>query len=191
MVDNSKSADQTNDVPADATGDGEQVEEQASMTAPTRGLFRATVLIEVGVRDLDHTVVRETLKWYGGRTPDTDPNLAESLARDQRLLAALLRHPLALREELLRNVVTELDAIRPTDEILEDIGGQALTDDHLLTELAPTLPTADVTFFQGCCEDDVFYDNTTFFQQAFKTTVGKIAIELVELITPPHTSTEH
>ena len=156
-------------------------------TTAVRGVFRVTVQIEVGVGELDDDQVKKSLHWYGGRTPDTDPDLAEQVARDRRLLAALLRQPTALRDELVRNVVTELDPLRPSDDILEDIGGQALTDDRLLAQLTPLLPDGDVAFLQSCCEADLFYDNTTFFQQAFSTTVGRVEIDLVELITTPET----
>ena len=157
-------------------------------TAVARGVFRITVQIEVAVESLDDDQVKKSLHWYGGRTPDTDPNLAEQVARDRRLLAALLRQPRALRDALLRNVVTGLDDLRPTDDILRDIGGQALTDDHLLAQLAPLLPADDVTFLQSCCEEDLFYDNTNFFQQAFSRTVDTVAIDLVELTTTAGTS---
>ena len=142
--------------------------------------FQATIDFTVSIHRLDDAHVQRVLQFYGGRTPANDPDVAETLARDSRLIEALLRNKEARWHEALRRVIWDLDDVQPASDIESELGLQdRLTDRRVLDLLAPQLPANDVAHLSDCCDEDVFYDNTSFYQEALKTAVESIQITQV------------
>jgi hypothetical protein len=162
-------------------GDTSSMQEASGTAAAAEVHFQATINFTVSVHRLDEARIQHVLQFYGGRTPANDPDVAETLARDTRLIEALLKNKEALRIEGLRRVIWSLDDVKAVKEIEQELGLQeTLTDQHVLDLLAPQLPTEDVTYLSVSCDEDVFYDNSSFYQEALKATVGSIQITSID-----------
>jgi hypothetical protein len=142
----------------------------------TQQTFHLIVPVTVTVTTLDEELVQATKTSFNNEALAADPSTAERIGRDRRLLAALLAHPGELRRQLLRHVAWDLDSIRPTEEVLTDLGVTEATDTALVEALAQTLPPDDVAVLREFCADDYFLDNTSFYQDAFTVEVGRVRI---------------
>jgi hypothetical protein len=147
------------------------------MTTPlAQQTFYLIVPVTVTVGALDDERVQATKKGFNNEALAADPSTQERVARDRRLLDALLVHPDELRRQLLRHVAWELDSIRRSDAILADLGHAEATDAALVESLAQILPPADVSLLRELCADDYFLDNTSFYQDAFEVEVGSVSL---------------
>jgi hypothetical protein len=141
-----------------------------------RQTYFVAIPVTVTVTEIDDERVQALDERYHRAAAGADSSQSEEVARDRRLLAALLARPEALRRELLRHVAWKLDPIRDASDLRADLGLADATDAALIEALREDLPHDDVTFLHSLLEDDMVYENTTYYQDAFKTQVGRVAL---------------
>jgi hypothetical protein len=138
--------------------------------------FRVTLDVTVSVRAIDDALAEETRRRFNNDALARDPWTEQLLARDRRLLMALLSDSEALAGQLIRHVAWTLDPVQSTDQMLADLGGGHLSDAQLIGRLRPALSQEAYDELRVLCEEDVLYDNTTFYQDAFTTHVGNFRL---------------
>ena len=105
-----------------------------------------------------------------------DADTRAAVLRERRLATAVAAQLSVWQHEALQRVVWELDDIKPVAETLAGLGLPPYSEATLLEQIKSDLTADDLDYLAGACEVDLFYDNTTFYQEAFETTVGTIQI---------------
>ena len=140
-------------------------------------IFRVTLEVTVTANEIDEELAAETKRRFNNDALARDPMTTDNLARDRRLLAAVVGTPEALRGELLRQVSWALDPLHPYDQVLAAFGASGLADTELIERLRTALIPDDYQGLRDLCDDEVFYDNTSFYQAAFTTRVANFRLQ--------------
>lgn len=142
-------------------------------------LFRVTLDVRVAVKQIDDEQAEHTKASFHNDALAQSDDTREELARDRRLLAALLQHPDALRALLIRHVAWTLSSPNPVDGSLEAAQGTKDSDSEMLEQLQSLLPPEDYAFLRDVAAEDILYDNTMFFQDSFSVTQHSLKIEQI------------
>ncbi len=140
-------------------------------------VFHVTLAVTVSIKAIDEELAAETKRRFNNDALASDPMTEENLARDRRLLSAVVGIPHALQSQLLRQVAWALDPLAPYDELITAFGASGSTDCQLIEQVRNILPAGDYQSLRDLCEEDVFYDNTSFYQAAFTTRVANFRLQ--------------
>jgi hypothetical protein len=148
------------------------------MTARQRAqqTVQVALTITVTISPIDDEQAEKTRQSFNNPALAADPSTQDQLERDRRMLDALLANDEALRGECLRHVIWELDRLRPSEQVIADLDAGDLTDAALVERLRAGLPDQDVDDLLELCQDDAFYENTGFYQDAISTEVGPVRL---------------
>jgi hypothetical protein len=141
-----------------------------------RRTFQVTLDVTVCVNEIDDALIESLGKQFQFIAAD---QVAESIARDQRLLAAILRAPEVLRRVLIQQVANSVESIYPEDSTLKDVQSSNRANTQMVEDLSEALPPEDVAFHRGTCKEGLFYDNSSYFQEAFTTHQRHFAVREV------------
>jgi hypothetical protein len=106
----------------------------------------------------------------------TEEDTQTFIRRDQALLQALLSHPSTVQAYLLHRAAEATEHIEPGDDSLQTIQ-DTLDDTTLVEHLKDALSADDYAFLKEACEDDVLYDNTSFFEEAISIRQSNFTIQ--------------
>ncbi|HEV8191688.1 MAG TPA: hypothetical protein VGP82_09420 [Ktedonobacterales bacterium] len=87
----------------------------------------------------------------------------------------------ALHALLVRHVAWTLSSPNPVDGSLEAAQGTKDSDSEMLEQLRPLLLPEDYAFLHDVAGEDLLYDNTMFFQDAFSVTQRSLKIEQIDV----------
>ena len=138
--------------------------------------FRVSFEITVTLNEIDDALVARTKDGWNNPSLAAEPEVEEHIARERRLLAALIARPDVLRWEALRQIAWELDSIRRADQNIRDFGVTNDTDGALIEQLQDDLTPDDAEHFRDLVQADVFPDTASFFQAAFSTEIGSLSV---------------
>jgi hypothetical protein len=147
------------------------------MAEVTQRTFRVTLDVTVTIRVIDDELIHATQEGFHNESLARDPIQRQHIARDRRLLAALLNTPDALTSYLIRKVGYSLDSIVPDDESLDAIMQRQLDDTAMVDALRTALPEDDFQFLRDVAAEGILYDNTSYFEEALTTRQGNVTIE--------------
>jgi hypothetical protein len=146
------------------------------MSDLVRHTFRVSFDIELSLNAIDEQVIATVAEHMVGFT---EADLHEFIRRDQALLQAVLAHPTTMRAYLLYRAAGATEFIHPDDQSLEALQ-TSFTESSLLAQIQDALPPDDYTYLKAVCEDDAFYDNTSFFEEALSVRQTNFTIEPLE-----------
>jgi hypothetical protein len=144
------------------------------MSELIRRTFRVTFNIELSMSAIDEQVIaaaKQSMRLVGD-----DTYLDAFIRRNQALLQALLAHPAALSAFLVHRAAEAVEHIQPDDDSLQTIQN-TLDDTTLVEHLKDALSADDYAFLKEACEDDVLYDNTSFFEEAISIRQSNFTIQ--------------
>jgi hypothetical protein len=142
-----------------------------------RRTFRVTLEVTISVNEIDEALIKSHEKFFHDPALANDPSTLEYIARDRRLLAAVLQTPHVLERVLTQRVADSLESICPEDKTLDALQTIDRTEEQLIDDVRELLPAEDYEYHRGSCEVGVFYDNSTYFQDAFTTQQHDFAVQ--------------
>ncbi len=143
------------------------------MTALARHTFRVSFDIELSLKAIDEQVITAVAEHMVGFT---EADLHEFIRRDRALLQALLAHPATVQAYFLYRAAEATEFIHPDDQSLETFQA-TFTEARLLEQIQDALSPDDYTYLTAVCEDDAFFDNTSFFEEALSVRQTNFTIE--------------
>jgi len=145
-----------------------------------RRTFTVTLEATVSVCAIDDELVAATHRGFNNDALANDPDRPEWIARDRRLLAALLERPDLVSDLLRRHVASSLSGLYVRDDSLEGAGLTTEAEGQMLEGLQAVLPSDDQQFYHDVWKEGYFYDNTSYFQGAFSTRLTRVRIHEAE-----------
>lgn len=134
-----------------------------------RRTFRVTLDVTICVDEIDEALIKTHEKYLADPALAHDPRTLEGVARDRRLLAALLSAPHVLERVLTQRVADSAESIFPEDTSLKDLQTIDSKEQQMIEDLREALPAEDYEYHKGSCEVKLFYDNSVYFQDAITT----------------------
>lgn len=151
------------------------------MSELLRRTFRITLDVTVSVNEIDEAFIKSREKYLHDPEQAQDPSTQESIARDRRLLAAALNSPHVLEQVLIHRAADSLYSVCPEDQSLEELQTNDGAQTQMIEALREALPVEDYEFHRDTCEVGLFYDNSTYFQDAFTKQQHHVTVrELLE-----------
>ncbi|HEX9412469.1 MAG TPA: DUF4259 domain-containing protein [Ktedonobacterales bacterium] len=92
---------------------------------------------------IDEELAAETKRRFNNDALASDPMTEDNLARDRRLLSAVVGTPDALRSQLLHQVAWALDPLDPYDQVITAFGASDSTDCQLIEQVRDALLAGD------------------------------------------------
>jgi hypothetical protein len=148
------------------------------MSELAQATFRITFDVTVRVRDIDDQLVEQHLSRIGnGDEVARWPETPEMVARDRRLLHAILAHPEHLLSLLRRRALESTETIDCEDTSLDTLQTQQLTNSALVEAMRDALSLDDYHYYRDACEEGYFDDSSDYYYAAVATEQARFQIE--------------
>jgi len=124
----------------------------------------------VRVRDIDDALVEQHLSRIGnGDEVKRWPETPEMVARDRRLLHAVLAHPEQLLILLRRHALESTEYIHCEDGSLATLQSHQVSNGELIEQVRHALAFDDYQYYRDACKAGYFEDNADYYDAAFTT----------------------